>query len=89
MNTIMKKKLQSVLERVRDPETNVAISELGLVERFRYYPEQKKLSVFLNPVRPGKVCCSIISSLLLTSTLKNLMNELQKEFPDFAVERAQ
>jgi len=85
----MKKKLQSVLERVKDPETNVAISELVLVERFRYYPEQKKLSVFLNPVRPGKVCCSIISSLLLTSTLKNLMNELQKEFPDFAVERAQ
>jgi len=85
----MKKKLQSVLERVKDPETNMAISELGLVERFRYYPEQKKLSVFLNPVRPGKVCCSIISSLLLTSTLKNLMNELQKEFPDFAVERAQ
>jgi metal-sulfur cluster biosynthetic enzyme len=89
MDTIMKKKLQSVLERVKDPETNMAISELGLVERFRYYPEQKKLSVFLNPVRPGKVCCSIISSLLLTSTLKNLMNELQKEFPDFAVERAQ
>jgi len=89
MDTIMKEKLQSVLERVKDPETNVAISELGLVERFRYYPEQKKLSVFLNPVRPGKVCCSIISSLLLTSTLKNLMNELQKEFPDFAVERAQ
>jgi len=85
----MKKKLQAVLERVKDPETNVAISELGLVERFRYHPEQKKLSVFLNPVRPGKVCCSIISSLLLTSTLKNLMNELQKEFPDFAVERAQ
>jgi metal-sulfur cluster biosynthetic enzyme len=89
MDAIMKKKLQSVLERVKDPETNMAISELGLVERFRYYPEQKKLSVFLNPVRPGKVCCSIISSLLLTSTLKNLMNELQKEFPDFAVERAQ
>jgi metal-sulfur cluster biosynthetic enzyme len=88
MDAIMKKKLQSVLERVKDPETNMAISELGLVERFRYYPEQKKLSVFLNPVRPGKVCCSIISSLLLTSTLKNLMNELQKEFPDFAVERA-
>ena len=85
----MKKKLQSVIERVKDPETNVAISELGLVERFRYYPEQKKLSVFLNPVRPGKVCCSIISSLLLSSTLKDLMNELQKEFPDCYLEQAQ
>jgi len=89
MDAIMKKKLQSVIERVKDPETNVAISELGLVERFRYYPEQKKLSVFLNPVRPGKVCCSIISSLLLSSTLKDLMNELQKEFPDFYLEQAQ
>jgi len=89
MDAIMKKKLQSVLERVKDPETNVAISELGLVERFRYYPEQKKLSVFLNPVRPGKVCCSIISSLLLTSILKDLMNELRKEFPDLCLERAQ
>ena len=85
----MEKKLQSVIERVKDPETNVAISELGLVERFRYYPEQKKLSVFLNPVRPGKVCCSIISSLLLSSTLKDLMNELQKEFPNLSLERAQ
>jgi len=85
----MKKKLQSVLERVKDPETNMAISELGLVERFRYHQEQKKLSVFFNPVRPGKVCCSIISSLLLSSTLKDLMNELQKEFPDLYLERAQ
>ena len=85
----MKEKLQSVLERVKDPETDVPISELGLVERFRYYPKKKKLSAFLNPVGPGKVCCSIISSLLLTSTLKNLMNELKKEFPDFTVERAQ
>jgi metal-sulfur cluster biosynthetic enzyme len=89
MDAIMKEKLQSVLERVKDPETNVAISELGLVERFRYYPEQKKLSVFLNPVRPGKVCCSIISSLLLSSTLKDLMNELRKEFPDLYLERTQ
>jgi len=85
----MKKKLQSVLERVKEPETNLAISELGLVERFRYHPEQKKLSVFLNPLRPGKVCCSVISSLLLSSTLKDLINELQKEFPDLYVEQVQ
>ena len=89
MDVIMKKKLQSVLERVKDPVTNVAISELRLVERFRYHPEQKKLSVFLNPVRRGKICCSIISSLLLTSILKDLMNELQKEFPDLYLEQAQ
>jgi len=85
----MKKRLQSVLERVKEPETNLAISELGLVERFRYHPEQKKLSVFLNPLRPGKVCCSIIYSLLISSTHKDLINELQKEFPDLYLERAQ
>ena len=71
-----------------NPEANLAISELGLVERFRYHPEQKKLSVFLNPVRPGKICCSLISTLLLSSTLKDLMNELRKEFPDLYLERA-
>jgi metal-sulfur cluster biosynthetic enzyme len=86
MDELMRKKLQSVLERVKDPKTNMAISDLGLVERFRYYPKQKKLSVFLNPVQQGKVCCSIISSLLLTSTLKNLMSELKKEFPDLSLE---
>jgi len=85
----MKKKLQSVLERVKEPETNLTIAELGLVERFRYHPEQKKISVFINPIKPGKICCSIISSLLLSSTLKDLMNELQKEFPDLCLERAQ
>jgi len=85
----MKKRLQSVLERVKEPETNLFLSELGLVERFRYHAEQKKLTVFLNPVRPGKVCCSIIAGLLLSSTIKDLINELQKEFSDLYVEQAQ
>ena len=42
----MKKKLQSLLEIVKDPETNLSISKLGLVERFRYYPKKKETLCF-------------------------------------------
>ncbi len=82
----MKKRLQAVLDRVKEPETNLSLADLGLVERIRYLPRRKKLKVFLNPVRPAPACCSIMSGLILNTTLKNLAGALREEFPELAVE---
>lgn len=82
----MVKKIDGVLERVRDPETNLSVAELGLVERCRYSPSRQRLDVWLNPVRPGPVCCSMVAGLLLADTIKALVDGLRKEFPSLSVD---
>jgi metal-sulfur cluster biosynthetic enzyme len=88
MDSEMKKKLQAVLDRVKEPETNLSIADLGLVERIRHHPERRKLTIFTNPIRPAHACCTIIAGLLLSTTMKNLATELEKEFPELSVELA-
>lgn len=85
MNTKMKQKLQAVLDKIKEPETDLSVSELGLVERIRYDQENGKLVVFLNTVRPGPVCCSILGGFLLSTTKRNLSAELERTFPGLPV----
>ena len=86
MNTEMKQKLQSVLDRVKEPESGRSLSDIGLVNRIRYNESHKKLIVILNPLKPGKLCCAILSGLLLNTTKRDLVTELEKEFSDLSVE---
>ena len=51
----MKKKIDAVLERVKEPESGLSIAELGMVERLRYSKKHKKLIIFTRPINspPG------------------------------------
>jgi metal-sulfur cluster biosynthetic enzyme len=82
----MTREIEGVLERVKEPESLLSIAQTGLVEKIRYSAENKKLRVFLNPINPTHSCCTLIGSLLLSTTLKNLTEELEKEFPDLSIE---
>ena len=82
----MTRKLEGVLNTVKEPESRLSIAELGLVEKISYSAEHKKLRVFLNSINPTRSCCTIMGSLLLYTTLENLTEELQKEFPDLSIE---
>ena len=86
MNKEMIERIDAVLERVKDPVSMLSIAELGWVQKFRYDEGNRKLYVFTNSLGPSKKCCTVIAGLLLSSTVKSLTKELQKEFPDLAVE---
>jgi metal-sulfur cluster biosynthetic enzyme len=86
MDLEMTQKLEAVLEKVKEPESLLSIAQLGLVEKISYSAENKRLRVFLNFISPTHGCCTIMGSLLLSTTLKNLTEELQREFPDLSVE---
>jgi len=89
MDPEMTRKLEAVLDRVEEPESRLSIAQLGLVSRIRHHSEARKLSVFLSSIRPTHGCCTIMASLLLTTTLKDLTEELQKEFPGLSIEIAE
>ena len=83
----MAKKIDAVLENVKEPESNLSIAQLGLVERVRYNEEHKKFYVFTNPLKSNHhYCCTIIQGILVSGTLERLSEEFQKEFPDVSIE---
>jgi metal-sulfur cluster biosynthetic enzyme len=87
MDSVMKEKIDRVLDTVKEPETGLTMAQLGFVERVRYHEEKKKLTVFSCNLKPNhKYCCTVIQGLLISGTINSLTEAFQKEFPDLAVE---
>jgi metal-sulfur cluster biosynthetic enzyme len=78
----------AVLERVRDPESNLPVSQLGIISRFRYSEDEKTIYVFTDYAshRPGCLTCTGISAAIEHGINRRLQEELQQEFPGFSVE---
>ena len=87
MDTEITRKIDAVLERVKEPESGLSVAQLGLVERLRYNEKDKKLSVFTCFIKPNHhYCCTVLQGLLISGVLNALTEEFQKEFPDLSVE---
>jgi len=88
MSPEMIRKIEAVLERVKDPESNLPIARLGLVKRLRYSEQEKKLYVFTNVYRhlPHCVTCAAIARTIVATIIRDLTAEFQREFPDLVTE---
>jgi len=84
----MIEKIDAVLERVKDPESNLSIAQLGLVKRLRYSEKEKKLYVFTNVYQhlPKCVTCAAIARTIVATIIRDLTAEFEKEFPELAIE---
>ena len=78
----------AVLERVRDPESNLPVSQLGIISRFRYSEEEKTIYGVTGYAShgPGCLTCTRISAAIEHGINRRLREELQQEFPGFSVE---
>jgi len=88
MDRVMKEKIESVLDRVKDPESDLSVAQLGLVKKVRYSEDHNLLYIFTDFVsrQPRCLTCAAIAMALSASILKNLETEFQKEFPDLTIE---
>jgi len=83
MNPEMIKKVDEVLARVKDPQSDLPLHQLGFVERFRYSENQNTLYVFLNfsGLFSGCIACAGISIDAKSRIEANIKQELKNEFP--------
>ena len=90
MSPEMKQKIENVLERVKDPESDLPIAQLGLVNRILYSEKEKKLVVFTNNYSnvPNCVTCAVIGWTIMSMIIRKLTTEFQKEFSDLTIEFA-
>ena len=88
MDTSVQEKFDTVLENVKDPESERPISDLGIVKKFRYSEEGSTIYVFTdyNSHRPACMTCVGISMAIENSVNRAIEEELHKFFPDFKVE---
>ncbi len=81
------KKFEAILERVKDPESELPISRLGLVKKFRYSEQHKLIYVFTDffSHRPACYTCIGISMAIESSIIRELRAALEQEFPGMEI----
>lgn len=84
----MTEKIDSILERVKDPESGLSVARLGLVQKVRYNEEKEEMYIFTDFLshRPGCLTCQGIAMAVMSTILKNLEKEFKKEFPELSFE---
>lgn len=88
MDKEIKHKLDAVLDNVKDPESDLPIGDLGIIEKFRYSEEGTTIYVFtkFNSHRPACMTCVGISMAIENTLYRLIKEELNRHFPDFQVE---
>jgi metal-sulfur cluster biosynthetic enzyme len=82
----MIQKIDNVLDRVVEKESNLSVAKLGLVERVRYSDKQNKLYVFTKAIHSTHGCCTLLSLVQQSDTLQDLEEQFKKEFPEHWVQ---
>lgn len=88
MDAATRSQFDAVLERVKEPITELSLSELNLVSKITYSAKEKVLAVRLEAFNPRHECpaCSAMNGEVIVGIERMLREELQKEFPGFTVE---
>ena len=88
MDKEIRERFDLILEEVKDPESSLPLSSLGVVKRFRYDEEGKKIYAFtdFDSHRPGCLTCIGITMVLEKGICRDLTAALQASFPDFSIE---
>lgn len=83
----MAKKIDSVLERVKDPESGLSVARLGIVQKVRYNEEKKEMYIFTDFLshRPKCLTCAGIAMAIMSTIRTSLEGEFKKEFPHLVI----
>lgn len=86
MTQTMIEKIDNVLDRVIEKESNLSLAQLGLVERVRYSEKRNKLYVFTKAIHSTHGCCTLLALVQQSDTLQDLEEQFKKEFPEHWVQ---
>ncbi|MBA4396982.1 MAG: hypothetical protein C0394_06330 [Syntrophus sp. (in: bacteria)] len=88
MSPEMIRKIDAVLEKIKDPESGLPVAQLGLVRRVRYSEKEKRFYIFTDAYRhlPHCVTCAAIAETIIATIVRDVTAEFQKEFPNLTVE---
>jgi len=88
MDPEMKRRIDLVLSKVKEPETRLSVLDLGLVRKVSYGATEKRLLVEVDhpEARQKCFCAGMVTAVVRQGLMRELAGEFQKEFPELAVE---
>ena len=88
MTALIQKKIDRVLDNIKDAQTGLSIAQLGVVGKVRHSEQHRKIIVFLNRLGNSKACCAALNMFMLADFEIAIKDGLKVEFPEFSVEIA-
>tara|TARA_B100000614_G_scaffold138881_1_gene123449 strand:- start:660 stop:941 length:282 start_codon:yes stop_codon:yes gene_type:complete len=84
----VQRRIDRILSRVRDPESGLAIADLGLVRRVRVADAHSViyLDVPFDAHAPGCLTCAGIAMTIIMGIRRDLSAAFEEEFPGYRVE---
>ena len=88
MNPEMTRKIDAILARIKDPESGLPLDRLGVVTRVRYNEEKQEMYLFTDFMSHLPSCntCRGIAGAIISTLMRNLKEEFEKEFPEITIE---
>jgi len=83
-------KLEAVMARVIDPQSELPLCQLELVKKFCYREKQNTLTAYLDfsGFRSGCLACAAINADVKAKIEARLVRELRREFPSLWIKLA-
>jgi metal-sulfur cluster biosynthetic enzyme len=87
MDETMRRTIDGILARVKEPETLRSVGDLNLVKRVRYSANQHAFELFLDIATPRTSCiaCGVVTTTIEQSIRRELKEAFQQEFPGCSV----
>ncbi|MCX7775485.1 MAG: hypothetical protein WHT81_03310 [Rectinemataceae bacterium] len=87
MDPEMKKKIDETLAKVREPQSDVPIADLGLVEKITYSQKENTLLIALVTGLLPYQCpaCSALNTVVLEGIRRRALEAFQEAFPDLTI----
>ena len=85
MDKRIQKKIDGILDRVKEEQSGMSAAELGMVQKIRHNEKEKRLTIFLAPTGRQKACCSVMNMAFLEKLENQIKKEFENEFPGFSI----
>lgn len=87
LDSEIQKRIDSALAKVKEPQSDVPIVDLGLVNKVTYSAREKTLVVSLAIGTPRFQCpaCSAINGVVKQGIERRIVEKFSEEFPDHRI----
>lgn len=85
-------KFDAILSRVKEPQSELSLAELGLVKKLTYIEADRTIVAYMNYASPGATtcpACSVATEMMKDSIDRDLKEAILAEFPGWTVRFAQ
>ncbi len=84
----VREKFDAILARVKEPQSELSLAELGLVKKMTYYKADKTIVVYMNFAAQSPVSCPacfITTDMMKDSVERDLKEAILEDFPGWTV----